>query len=115
MPCSGRSIATTAKPCAASVPAIANASVRLRVMPCLKITTGQPVGGFARPEREFGSVTTIGTVTVDVATGNGLQNVMLVEVGSSPKPAHWSMYAPGAASQCVLSGAVGLSALGAER
>ena len=69
MPCSGWSIATTAKPCAAIVAEIANASARLRVMPCWKITTGQPAAGLVRPEAAFGTVASTGITCVDFATG----------------------------------------------
>ena len=74
----------TAKPCAASVPAIANMSVRLRVMPCWKITIGQPASGRVLPEFAFGTVSNTGTTWVELATGKGLAKVTLVDVGSSP-------------------------------
>ena len=50
-----------------------------------------------------------------VFTGNGLAKVMLVEAGLSPAALNGGTYAPGAAFQKVLSGAVGLAWLGAER
>ena len=78
MPCSGRSIATTAKPCAASVPAIANTSVRLRVMPCWKITTGQPAAGLVLPECEFGSVRTSG---IGLRRGRDRERIAIGQVG----------------------------------
>ena len=63
---------------------MANMSVRLRVMPCWKITIGQPAAGLVLPELAFGTVIKTGTTWVDVATGNGLAKVTLVDVGSSP-------------------------------
>ena len=83
-PCSGMSIAITAKPCAASVADTASAWVRLPVMPCWKITTGQPLAGRLRPEAAFGIVASTGMVASLVLTGNGLAKVMLVEVGLRP-------------------------------
>jgi len=83
-------MAITAKPCDARVPATAKASVRLRVMPCWKITTGQPVAGLVLPDAAFGMVNTRGTFCVDPATGSGLAKVTLVEVGSS-RPANGGM------------------------
>ena len=76
--------ATTAKPCAASVADTASAWLRLPVMPCWKITTGQPVAGLVWPEAAFGIVASTGIVTSLVFTGNGLAKVRLVERGSSP-------------------------------
>ena len=59
-------------------------SVRLRVMPCWKITTGQPAAGLALPEFAFGTVSSTGMSWVEVATGNGFAKVTRVEVGSRP-------------------------------
>ena len=46
MPCSGRSIATIAKPAAATASAISTMVARSSVMPCWYTTTGQPFAGF---------------------------------------------------------------------
>ena len=74
MPCNGRSIATTTKPLSPKESATAKASSRLRVMPCWKISTGQPPAGGAAPSAEaaFGTVTSTGICRVCVGTGSGL-------------------------------------------
>ena len=59
-PCSGKSIATIANPACANASAIANITVRFSVMPCWKITTGQPPAGCVSPVVEFGSVPSSG-------------------------------------------------------
>src|SRR5437868_173402 len=105
----------TAKPCAAIVAAIASMSVRLRVMPWLKITIGQPEAGLVLPEPAFGIVSSTGTVCTLLRTGTGFANVRLVEVGSSPSWLNGAIYAPGAACQNVVSTAVGFCADGASR
>src|ERR1700736_2763035 len=84
MPCSGRSIATTTKPPCANASATANMSSRLRVMPCWKISTGQPPAGAAAwPEEALGTVTSTGIGKVWVGTGSGLKRVTNVLVLSS--------------------------------
>src|SRR5579863_7606082 len=105
-PCSGRSIATTAKPASANESATPNMSSRLRVMPCWKISTGQVVGhggvamqAFTNAEFALGTVASTGIISVWVATGTGLKRVTLVLVGSS---------ANGAACQEAVRGAVAL-------
>ena len=78
MPCSGRSIDTTIVQASANESAIATASVRLRVMPCWTIATGQPPTGMPGQADEpsvRGTVTKIGTVTVVVGPGIGLNIV----------------------------------------
>src|SRR5882757_2724185 len=61
-PCRGRSTATTTKPLSANESATASMSVRLRVIPCSKMSTGQPPAGLVAPAAEFalGTVTTTG-------------------------------------------------------
>ena len=61
MPCRGWSIAITAKPIEAIVSARASILERLPVMPCWKITTGQPASGRDCPELAFGKVISSGT------------------------------------------------------
>src|SRR5690606_22287547 len=102
--CSGRSMATTAKPCEASVCATASAWLRSPVMPCWKITTGQPVAGLLRPELAFGIAASTGIVMSVVFTGNGLATVRLVEPGCRPAVLNGGTYAPGAAFQKPVSG-----------
>ena len=55
------------------------------------------------------------TVGPDLATGNGLANVTLVDVGSSPTTSNGGTYAPGVACQNVVNGAVGFVGVGAVR
>src|SRR6478752_7026227 len=97
MPCRGKSIATVTKP------ASANKSRRLRVMPCWKITTGQPPAGALCPELAFGTVTSTGISSVSVGTGTGLKRVVRVLVMSSGK---------GGACQYSVSGALRLRKYG---
>ncbi len=78
-------MATTAKPPCANASATANMSSRLRVMPCWKITTGQPPAGAVCPEVAFGTVTSSGISSVSVGTGSGLKRVVKVLVVSSGK------------------------------
>ena len=81
MPCSGRSMDTDdVVPRSrdnASATTHATASRRLRVRPCWKISTGQPLGGLQPAPRRsaFGTVTRIGIDSVSVATGTGLKRV----------------------------------------
>lgn len=63
-----------------------SASVRLRVMPWLNMTTGQPAAGRVRPELALGMVSSSGTVWVLVRTRNGLAKVMLVERSGRGQP-----------------------------
>ena len=62
MPCNGRSTAAITQPCDANACASAKASLRSRVMPCSKMTTGQPVAGLtpAAPASAFGMMTSSG-------------------------------------------------------
>src|SRR3546814_479526 len=110
------SIDTIAKPCEASVAEIARPSVRLRVMPCWKITSGQPLAGLTRPDAALGTVISTGTRTVPVATGRVLRKVRNVDGLFGPNaPAHDGMVPQAAPFQNVFSGAVGLAPLGAVR
>ncbi len=63
--------------------------------------------------RQFGSIfeghPTPRIPWVDVATGNGLHAVRLVEVGSSPNGAHCGIYAPAAACQKPVNGGHGVA------
>ena len=99
MPCSGRSTATTTKPASANESATANMSSRLRVMPCWKITSGQPAVGLTAPNADaaFGTLTSTGICRVAVGTGSGLKRVTSVLVVSKGN---------GGACQYSVSGAV---------
>ena len=85
MPCRGRSAATTTKPASANESATPSMSVRLRVMPCSKMSAGQPLGGLTPPPAEFalGTVTNTGICSVAVGTGSGLKRVRKRLLGSS--------------------------------
>jgi len=116
MPCSGWAMETIAKPCEASVAEIARPSVRLRVTPCWKITSGQPAAGLVRPEAALGTVISTGTRTVPVATGRVLRKVRKVDGLVAPSaPAQAGTVPQAAPFQNVLSGAFGFSADGADR
>src|SRR6266404_2938272 len=103
MPCSGRSTATTTKPASAKESATANMSSRLRVMPCWKMSSGQPPAGGTVPppttysEAAFGTLTSTGICRVAVGTGSGLKRVTKVLVVSKGN---------GGACQYSVSGAV---------
>ena len=107
IPCSGRSMETTANPASAKPSAIPTASSRLRVRPCWKMTTGQPPGGFAAPAllAALGTVANTGIEIVSVATGTGLKRVSNLLVASS---------AEGPPSHVAVSGAVGFACVGRE-
>src|SRR4051812_3551634 len=98
---------TTTNPLSANVSATPAASIRLRVRPCWKITTGQPPGGLAAPGvlAALGTVANTGIEIVAVATGTGLKRVRNLLVASS---------ADGPPSQVAVSGAVGFACVGRE-
>ncbi len=87
MPCSGRSIATTTKPARARPSATAKTLVRFCVMPCWKITTGQPPAGLVWPLWALGTVTITGTFCTEavLASSAGKQPVVLA-LGLSTTP-----------------------------
>ena len=78
-------MATTAKPALRERVGDREHVGRLRVMPCWKITTGQPPAGAGVPEVAFGTVTSSGICSVSVGTGSGLKRVVKVLVVSSGK------------------------------
>src|ERR1700740_1649950 len=78
-------MAATTKPASAKESATRNISSRLRVMPCWKISTGQPPAGGTAPcsELAFGTVTSTGIIRFAfVATGRGLKRVTFLLVAS---------------------------------
>ena len=83
------------------------ASMRLRVRPCWKMTTGQPLAGFVPPpvEAALGTDTKMGIEMTSVATGTGLKRVSRRLFASS---------ADGPPSQVAVSGAPGAAVVGRE-
>ena len=69
-------MATVTMPTLARVGPIASIWERLPVMPCWKITTGQPAAGLVIAGL-LGTVISTGRVSVEVATGFGKQIVVL--------------------------------------
>src|SRR5579859_7058144 len=66
--------------------ATANMSSRLRVMPCWKMVTGQPVPGMVQPLPEVGMATRMG-ITFCVTVGFGMKLLELVAFNAMSPPA----------------------------
>src|SRR6185312_3315743 len=98
-------MATTATHNCANVPAMPSMSSRLRVMPCWKMTTGQPLGGVGQPLAVFGMLAMIGMFCWLVATGVKLVALVVLRAISPPLEL----------CQESVSAAVGFDLLGAVR